>query len=255
MAFVRADSWLAEQPGPQMLIPASWLEHRAIPTSTAIVLSLLIEGGMIAALLFLGDARQPPASRVDHSIMMIDVASSIAQTQGATAARAPQAQSIAAPVMHIDASASAGLPQEWSVTTLPPAPEASPAPSMPHAPAVPTHGFGSVGAGIGAGYDPYAFASYRPPQPPGATGAQPPLIPKAQDQLEQLLWQRLQAKGLRIDARLTVDASGHVTHVDLVSGAPAQMAAEISTTILGFALCAPDPARTSDTNVSLVLTV
>lgn len=259
MGFVRTETWSTSKRG--LVLPAlqRWSDHRVARTAAALLISLSIEAAMIGALVFLGDIHRSTAARVERSITTFDIMSVTEQSQGATTDRPIQPNLTTAQLTKIDATDTPPIAREWSVVALPPAPKVSlPVPPLP-TPAEAQHGLGSSGAGGGAGYDPYAFASYRPPssgaRSASAVIAPVQVIPEARAKLEALLQQRLGRQGLRLETRLTIDASGHVTHVDIVSGVPSSIVATTIAVVTGFLLCEADANRTSNVEVPLSLGV
>jgi hypothetical protein len=259
VGFVKTESWVVETPPrvPDALLRV--LDHRWLRDSVALLFSFVVVAGLIVALISLGKVELPSRAAIEHSITTFDIASVSAQPQGASSAASASLPPVPTPT--VAAVAPPPLP-EWSVTTLPPAPV--PAPDPPQlAAATPAltsgQGMSATGNGSGAGYDPYAFASYQKPDPTRLAGAsataslQP--LPDALARLSAALLQRSAGSGQPVGVRAYVDPSGRVVRVELLSTTAPELAQSLARIAPGFLLCAPDPTRAPNANLIVTLTV
>jgi hypothetical protein len=250
VGFVRADSWIEERPSAVPDTVMRLLDHRWLRNGVALAVSLVIDAGLIMALVSLGRVELPSSHRVEQSITTFDIASVSAQAEGA--ASAPVAPTTAAPSSQSDSTPLPPQHVEWSMTTLPPAVLAPPAPAATVA--APAQGLSASGTGSGAGYDPYAFASYQKPDPArlGAAQALQPL-PDAMARLIAALG--ASSTGRQIGVRAYVDPAGRVIRAELLASAPADLARRLASIAPGFQLCAADAARPSNASLVVTLTI
>jgi hypothetical protein len=234
------------------ILDQCWLRN-----GVALIISLLVDIGLIAALISLGKVELRHASEPGPSIATFDLASVSDQPQGASVATVATAS--VAPQSKLNATVSPLTPKEWSVTTLPPVPTPTPAPPQPQAAsAVPAQGVGTNGSGSGAGYDPYAFASYRRPDPTrmaGGATATPQPLPDALARLTAALAVAEAGGSQAIGVRAYIDAAGRIIRAELLSSTAPNFAQQLARIAPGFQLCAPDPARPSGASLVVTLTV
>jgi len=220
----------------------------------ALIVSLAVDAGMIAVLLAMGDVTPQLNEPRAQSISTINLSSKVVQAISAGASAAPASTSTAR-ATKVDATSSAPIPREWSVTTLPPVvvPKMSPLPPASPSLAVSASlGAGSAGKATGAGYDPYAYASYRAPS---AAVSSIVVSPEAIGRLETLLSEHIALSGAQIAARVDIDSQGRITRFLAGPGVPPASAAKIAALALGFALCPPDSKRPVMSDVAVSLNV
>jgi hypothetical protein len=256
VGFVQTESWIEERPSAVPDVVARLLDQRWLRNGVALSFSLVLDAGLILALISLGRIAPAALKQPDSSIATFDIASVTAQQEGATAATV--AKTTATTASKMDLTPTPPPPNEWSMTTLPPAsPPKTEAPQPQATAPAPAQGFATTGGGSGAGYDPYAFASYHKPDPArmgtGSAGALQPL-PDAVARLIAAL--RTSGAGNRpIDVRAYVDPMGRVIRAELVTVASPQLARRLAEVAPGFLLCAADPARTPDASLVVTLEV
>ena len=252
MGFVRAESWIEERPSAVPDAAFRLLDHRWLRNGVVLSLSLLLDAGLIIALVSLGRVELPGAHQVQQSITTFDLPSLSAQRQGVMSA--PVAAITTAPPSQSPATPPAQHP-EWSVTTLPPAAPAVPASLAPAvAVAAPAQGLSTSGVDSGAGYDPYAFASYQKPDPARLNAGQAlQPLPDAVARLVAALG--APSAGRQIGVRAYVDPMGRVIRAELLSSAPAPFAQRLASIAPGFQLCSADAARPSDASLVVTLTI
>ena len=228
------------------------LDHRWLRNGVALGVSLVLDAGLIVALVSLGRVELAGSHQVEQSITTFDIASVSAQAEGA--ASAPVASVTAAPSSQSDATPLPPQHIEWSVTTLPPAAPTPPTPAPAATVAAPAQGLSASGTGSGAGYDPYAFASYQKPDPArlGSGKALQPL-PDAMARLIAALG--ASSTGRQIGVRAYVDPAGRVVRAELLASAPADLARRLASIAPGFQLCAADAARPSNASLVVTLTI
>lgn len=250
MAFETAGTWVVtDRTG---AIPG--LDNRWARNSLALILSIVAEASLIGMLLGL-DAFSPRAPTKSRAINVIDISSTTAQASGAAKADTSHPVTAAQQLSKVDTTSTTPLPREWSVAALPPAPKSDPAPVQTVPSATTGHGMGSTGTNAGAGYDPYAFASYRSPDAARlAAAAANALIPPIDKlaELEGKLRSRLGKRGLHISARATVDGTGRIIYVDILSGVAGPLVASIEAVMTNFQLV---PAATGKSASSLPITL
>jgi hypothetical protein len=252
VGFVRTESWIEERPSAVSVALFRFLDHRWFRNSVALCISLLLDAGLIVALISLGRTEPPLASSNQQSIATFDIASVSAQSPGASAAA--QALQPVTASSQTEANHAPTAPREWSVTAMPIAPPAPASdPTEVATSAAPVQGMSVTGSGSGAGYDPYAFASYRRPDPSrmGASSLQP--LPDAVARLIAALGATGGAR--QVAMRATVDPMGHVVQAELMSDAAPDVAARLARIAPGFPLCAADPRRPAATSLVVTLTV
>jgi len=253
VGFVRAESWIEERPSTVPDAALRLLDHRWLRNGVVLSISLLLDAGLIMALVSLGRIELPGTHQVQQSIATFDLPSLSAQTQGAMSA--PVAAITTAPPSQSPAMPPPPQHSEWSVTTLPPAAPAVPASPAPAvAVAVPAQGLSASGAGSGAGYDPYAFASYQKPDPARLNAGQAlQPLPDAVARLIAALG--ASSTGRQIGVRAYVDSMGRVIRAELLSSAPAPLAHRLASIAPGFQLCSADAARPSNASLVVTLTI
>jgi len=253
VGFVRAESWIEERPPavPEALLRL--LDHRWLRNGVALSVSLVVDAGLIAALISLGRVDLPDNHPVQQSITTFDIASLSAQAQGA--ASAPVAAITTAPPSPSPTTPPPPQHPEWSMTTLPPAASVAPAAPAPEvAVTVAARGLAVDGADSGAGYDPYAFASYQKPDPARLNAGQTlQPLPDAVARLIAALG--VSSTGRQIGVRAYVDPMGRVVRAELLSRAPAPLAERLANVTPGFQLCGADAARPSNASLVVTLTI
>jgi len=257
VTFLRVDSWAEERPPAVPDAVLRLLDHRWLRNGVALAVSLVLDAGLIMALVSLGQVELPGTHQVQQSIATFDIASLSAQTQGAasrtaavTPATPPSSTPAASPPPH----------PEWSMTTLPPAPApmetAVPAPAPARAAATPAQGLAASGTGSGAGYDPYAFASYRRPDPVRLNANQTlQPLPEAVTHLSMALGLSSAAARRQIGVRIYVDPMGRIVRAEALSGAPVSLAERLASVAPGFQLCNADSTRPPETSLMVTLTI
>ncbi len=164
MGFVQTESWIEERPSAVPDAFALLLDQRWLRNGVALAFSLAIDAGLIVALISLGRIAPSNLQRPEASISTFDIPSVTAQQVGASVATVTK--TAVTPSSKIETTPAPPPPIEWSVTTLPPAAPPRVEALQPQATApAPAQGFAASGSSSGAGYDPYAFASYHRPDP------------------------------------------------------------------------------------------
>ncbi len=255
VAFEMVETWVEERRPVAPALLSRVLDQRWLRNGVAFSVSLAFDAGLIAALISLGKVERAHTSETNQPITTFDLPSVTAQSQGAIAAPTISVVATSPP----SPSTTLAPPQrpEWSITTLPPA--AAPVTPAPEraAPAPVASGMAAVGTGSGAGYDPYAFASYQKPDPArlAAAGSRP-LQPlgDAVGRLTATL-RGMNDGGQQITLRAYVDPAGRIIRAELLSSAPQDFATRLADRVQGFQLCEADPTRPSGANLVVTLAV
>ena len=219
MAFVRTETWTAVENSHALTkLWKDLLEHSWLERTVACLLSLLISGLMLDVIFLIGIVAPPSHLMAKQpAITVIDVPSPTSQREGA-ALKPLSPQHVAPLTIQLALTHPAAL-KEWKIVSLPSEPVADLPTAEPATSATPATGLSDAGHGSGAGYDPYAFASYRAPS--SGTGATPIVTSNTDParMLSAMLHERLGTLGLQVQVRVTVDTAGRIIQANIVSGA------------------------------------
>lgn len=219
----------------------------------ALLLSILIQAGMIAMLLIMTGVVQPSKQQSGPRMILLDLVSPAQSEAGAVDRVADINNTPIAPPTDLQVADHTDLPHEWSLAKLPPL---SPAKPTPQAAQSPASGEANTGSSTGAGVDPYAFASYRPElvvqMAPTRT-----LLPDAAAlaALEQAIRAHLPASTTNLKLQMLVDQEGRIGQAELLSPVAAPARAIVLQAVRGAVLFSPDPARPQQVRTTLTLTI